>query len=182
MKRYALLDVETTGGSSRVDRVIDVGIALVDGLTLVDTWSSLVNPERNLSPFIEAITGISNALVKTAPTFDQLLGPIQRLLQDRILVAHNVAFDFGFMQQEFERFGLSFVMPRVCSVRLSRQFYPEYRHHNLDCLIDRFQLEIDNRHRALPDALLIYQLFNRFAKDFGAKTLEGLVDKLTIEP
>ncbi|CAG0955489.1 DNA polymerase III subunit epsilon [Rhodocyclaceae bacterium] len=153
------VDLETTGARAAADRITEVGIILVDGEE-VRHWSSLVNPQTRISGFIERLTGISNAMVATAPTFGEIASEVAGMLDGRLLVAHNAGFDYGFLQAEFQRLGQAFHTQVLCTVKLSRRLYPSYAKHNLDSLVERHRLVEDGRHRALADAKLIHQFWN----------------------
>lgn len=162
--RLAFIDLETTGADPVRDRITEIGIVEVDGDT-VSRWSTLVNPERAIPAFIERLTGISNAMVAEAPTFDQVAAELGRRLQGRLFVAHNARFDYGFVRHEYRRFGQRFQADVLCTVRLSRRLFPEHPRHNLDSLIERHGLAAGDRHRALADADLIWQFWERIGRE-----------------
>lgn len=157
-QRLAFIDLETTGGNPLVDRVTEIGIVEVDG-DRVSTWTSLVNPERAIPPFIQQLTGIRNEMVANAPTFAQLADELAERLQGRLFIAHNARFDYGFVKHEYLRLGQRFRADVLCTVRLSRRLFPQYPRHNLDSLIVRHGLTTGDRHRALADADLIWQFW-----------------------
>src|SRR5512135_667502 len=148
----ACVDLETTGGVAALDRVIEVGIVLLEDGSVVEEWSSLVNPGRRIPASIESFTGISNDMVRDAPPFEELSSDIGERLSGRLFIAHNARFDYGFLRNEFRRTGGKFSAPVLCTVRLSRLLHSHHRRHNLDTLIDRFDLQCGQRHRALGDA------------------------------
>lgn len=157
-QRLAFIDLETTGGNPLVDRVTEIGVVEVDG-DRVSTWTSLVNPERAIPPFIQQLTGIRNEMVANAPTFAQLADELAERLQGRLFIAHNARFDYGFVKHEYLRLGQRFRADVLCTVRLSRRLFPQYPRHNLDSLITRHGLTTGDRHRALADADLIWQFW-----------------------
>ncbi len=152
----AIVDVETTGGCATDHRIIEIGLTRGEQGRVTDTYSSLVNPERPIPWIITAITGITDQDVEDAPTFAAIHRTVRSLLDGCVFVAHNAPFDYGFLQQEFERLGQSFCADRLCTVRLSRTLYPRYRRHSLGHLIERFQLPCERRHRALDDANVVW--------------------------
>jgi DNA polymerase-3 subunit epsilon len=154
----AYLDVETTGADPREDRVTEVGLVEVVGGEIVGEWSTLVNPGRRISPGIEALTGISNEMVSRAPSFADISLDLAARLGGRLLVAHNARFDYGFLRNEFRRAGLPYQSDVLCTVKLSRALFPGEQRHNLDALIHRFQLSCAQRHRALADARVLFDL------------------------
>jgi len=153
------LDLETSGANLANDRVIEIGLIAVDADGARE-WSVLVNPERSLSPFITRLTGIDDAMLSKAPTFRQLADELLSWLRGRLLIAHNARFDYGFLRSEFQRLGIEFRSVTLCTVKLSRRLFPEHPRHNLDALIARHGLRPgSNRHRALGDARLLWELW-----------------------
>ena len=177
----AFVDLETSGTTATCDRITEVGIVQVDE-DGVREWHSLVNPETRISPFIESLTGISQAMVDAAPTFAQLAREIRDRLEGRLFIAHNARFDHGFLKNEFARLGHTFRPSVLCTVKLSRHLYPGFTRHNLDSLIERHQLEVCNRHRALGDARLIWQFWQRLQAAFTPDTLAAAIKHVTARP
>jgi DNA polymerase-3 subunit epsilon len=161
------LDLETTGASADRDRITEVGLVeVVDG-ALVGEWSTLVDPGRTIPPAVVSLTGITNEMVADAPSFAQIGVDLWERLEGRVLVAHNARFDYAFLRAEFRRLGIRFRTRVLCTVRLSRALFPEHRHHNLDCVMQRFGLSCAARHRALGDAQVVWAF---------ARELERVVD------
>jgi DNA polymerase III subunit epsilon len=165
-KKIAFVDVETTGGSPINDRIMEVGIIRVENGEVTAQYDSLINPQVQVPPFIQDMTGISDDDLVYAPTFDVVKDEVLSLLTGCSFIAHNVEFDYGFIRNEFKRVGLPIKLQHMCTVKLSRFFYPQFRHHNLDSIIERFNIECENRHRALGDALVIYKFYNQLLKEF----------------
>ncbi len=183
--RLAFVDLETTGGSPIEDRITEVGIIEVDldePARPVREWSALVNPDAPIPPFIETLTGITNAMVADAPRFEELADDILARLDGRLFIAHNARFDHGFLKNAFRRLDRPFRPPVLCTVRLSRKLYPGYARHNLDTLIERHRLVVDMRHRALGDARLLWQLWQRFHDALPADRIVTAIDQLTARP
>ena len=166
----AFVDLETTGTTPTGDRVTEIGIVRVHDGELVEEWSSLVNPECSIPEEIQALTGITNAMVRHAPTFAQLAPEVYDRLRDHLFVAHNARFDYGFLKHEFRRVELPFTADVLCTVRLSRRLYPEAVGHSLDALIARHRLEDavagdaasrTGRHSALGDARVLWRFVER---------------------
>ena len=177
MQGLAFVDLETTGGSITKDRITEIGIILVDE-TGVHEWSRLVHPQMRIPLFIEQITGISNAMLENAPNFEQVAQEVNALLQGKLFIAHNARFDYGFLKNEFKRLGMVFKPQVLCTVKLSRALYPQHHRHNLDSLIERHQLTVKERHRALGDAQLIYQFWQQLNQQFANDVLEQTIKKL----
>ncbi|MGV3742882.1 MAG: exonuclease domain-containing protein [Burkholderiaceae bacterium] len=179
--RLAFVDLETTGGTATVDRITEVGIIEVDE-DGVREWSSLVNPQMPIPPFIQSLTGISNEMVRTAPTFEELADAIHARLKDRVFIAHNARFDHGFLKNEFGRTGHAFHPSVLCTVRLSRRLYPEHARHNLDSLIERHGLRVSERHRALGDAQVLWQFWQEIHASHTPEVITEAVNKLLGRP
>lgn len=184
--KIAFVDLETTGARSNFDRVIEVGILRVEKGKLVESFESLINPLTHLPPEIVRITGITEADLLPAPTFNEVKHTIQELLKDCVFVAHNVRFDYGFLRGEFKRENITFSSKHFCTVRLSRLLYPRYKKHNLDSLIERFNFECERRHRALDDAKVLFSFYSHaqtaFAKDVFLKAVQTALKKPSIPP
>lgn len=145
-------------------------------------WQQLVNPGTRIPPFIEQLTGITNAMVADAPPFEAVAGEALRRLGGRLFIAHNARFDYGFLKTEFKRLGIEFRADVVCTVKLSRALYPEHHRHNLDSLIERHGLVAADRHRALADAQLIFQFWQKIRVDRGEALIEAALGKQNARP
>ncbi|MDR0244759.1 MAG: DNA polymerase III subunit epsilon [Burkholderia sp.] len=154
------VDLETTGGSPAEHRITEIGVVEIGPLG-VSTWTSLVNPAQAIPPFIQQLTGISDAMVRDAPSFASLAPALFDRLDGKLFVAHNASFDRGFLRAEFERAGLAFNPDVLCTVRLSRALFPRESRHGLDALIERHGLVPAARHRALADADLLWQFWRQ---------------------
>ena len=172
----AIVDLETTGGDPRVDRVTEVGVVLIDGATRRE-WSSLVNPEVSIPSNIQRFIGITDAMVADAPRFADLAGELAMLLQGRLFIAHNARFDHGFLRNEFARLGVSFSPQVMCSVKLSRALYPGFPRHGLDALMERLGIGCDARHRALGDARVVRDFLDIVVRDFDHPRIEQAMQK-----
>jgi len=169
------LDLETTGMIATHDRITEIGLVEVAEGELVGSWSQLVNPEKNIPPFIQTLTGITNEMVEDAPTFAQLAPELLARLQGKLLVAHNARFDYGFLKSEFGRLGLTYRSPVLCTAKLSRKLFPEHRRHNLDSLIERHGLACSARHRALGDAEVLWQFLQKLYAELDTNKIDAAV-------
>ncbi len=176
-KNFTIVDVETTGGSAFFNRVIEIGIIRVERGEVVQKYKSLINPGRDIPEFITEFTGISEKMVKKAPTFEDIAEVIFPLFEDSIFVAHNSSFDYKFLKSEFERCGFAFSMHTLCTLRLSRVLYPEHKKHNLSALIERFNFKCKNRHRAYDDAKVLLDFLKLVYKNFPGEHIETAVDR-----
>ena len=177
-RRYAFVDLETSGVSPSEDRITEIGIVLVDGDTLVEEWSTLIDPGIPIPPEITALTGITSEMVRGAPRFEAVLPEVARRLAGRVFVAHNARFDYGFLKAEFRRAGERFGADVLCTVRLSRRLFPQYGSHRLDALIDRHRLPAIDRHRALGDARAIRAFLQVLPRDADPDELESAIREL----
>ncbi|MEZ4180363.1 MAG: 3'-5' exonuclease [Candidatus Doudnabacteria bacterium] len=181
-QNLTIIDLETTGGSPVFSRVIEVGLLKVVAGKVSEQYQTLVNPQCDLPEFITKMTGITESHVMRAPTFAQIAEELWQKLEGSVFVAHNVGFDYGFLQTEFSRLGKEFKSDRLCTVRLSRQLYPEHKRHNLTSIIERFGFDVDNRHRAFDDASVLWDFLqlvqDEFDEDVLAKALKNSTIKL----
>ncbi len=174
VERLAFVDLETTGGSPALHRATEVGVIEVSAAG-VREWSSLVNPQTPIPPFIQKLTGITDAMVQDAPPFSMLAAELHARLDGALFVAHNAPFDHGFLQQEFERVGQLFEPRVVCTVKLSRKLFPEHARHNLDALVQRHGLHLPEaeRHRALGDARAVWHFWQHVCRNLPQHTLHA---------
>jgi DNA polymerase-3 subunit epsilon len=121
-------------------------------------------------------------MVENAPTFAELADELQTRLTDRIFIAHNARFDHGFLKNEFKRTGHEFRPSVLCTVRLSRKLFPGFARHNLDTLVERHRLHVTERHRALGDARLIWQFWQKIREEHADEVIEEAVSKLISRP
>ncbi len=151
-KKYAIIDIETTGGMAKRDRITEVGIVIHDGEKIIEEYESLVNPGRSIPPNITRITGITNEMVKDAPPFYKIAKTIVEMTEGAVFVAHNVRFDYGFIRHAFDELGYTYSKRQLCTVRLSRKAFPGLKSYSLGNLIKHFNISVNARHRALDDA------------------------------
>lgn len=182
MRPLAFVDLETTGATATSDRITEIGIVEVDADGSVREWQQLVNPGTRIPPFIEQLTGISNEMVADAPPFEAIARETMLRLEGRLFIAHNARFDYGFLKNEFKRLGITFRASVLCTVKLSRTLFPEHRRHNLDSLIERHELRADARHRALADAQLIFQFWQKIHADRSIADIEAALQAQNAHP
>ena len=182
MTALAFIDLETTGATASHDRITEIGIVEVDADGSVQEWQQLVNPGQRIPPFIEQLTGISNEMVASAPAFAEVAEEALRRLRGRLFIAHNARFDYSFLKAEFKRLGIDFRANVLCTVKLSRALYPEHHRHNLDSLIERHGLRAADRHRALADAQLIHQFWQKIHVDRSSEEIAAALNKLNARP
>lgn len=181
---YVVVDIETTGGSARYHRIIEIAIVIFEGEEIVERFSSLVNPGVYIPAYITALTGIDDDMVADAPTFGEMAPYIKKLFQDGVFVAHNVNFDYGFLKKEFELAGVQFEMKKLCTVRLSRKVIPGLSSYALGNICRHLGIVNEARHRALGDAMatveLLKYLINHDENDFLSKSLKSNSKEATL--
>ena len=107
---YTIVDLEATGGKFNEESIIEIAIYKFDGVSITDQFISLVNPEKEIHPYVEKLTGISTKMLKTAPRFHEIAKRVIEITSDSVLVAHNAQFDYRILQLEFKRLGFDFSM------------------------------------------------------------------------
>lgn len=180
-KSLALVDVETTGMSATRNRVIEIAIIRIEGSKIMDTFTSCINPQISIPPFITHLTGISNHDVESAPIFGEVKHKVKKILKGATFVAHNVWFDYSFIRSEFERVDIPFESRRCCTVRLSRRLFPQYKSHSLESVIQRFGFTYKSRHRAYDDAYILWQFLKKIKKEIPSPLVRDTWEFLTRE-
>jgi DNA polymerase-3 subunit epsilon len=155
---YAIVDIETTGGSSRLEKITEIAIYQHDGKKITGEFVSLINPERSIPYFITSLTGISNEMVENAPRFYEVAKQIIEFTEGRIFVAHNARFDYSFIRQEFKALGYNFKRNILDTVTLGRKLIPGHRSYSLGNICREIGIEINGRHRAAGDAFATVKL------------------------
>jgi DNA polymerase III subunit epsilon len=156
---YAIIDIETTGGSALAEKITEIAVYLHDGNQITGEWVSLINPERSIPYFITNLTGISNEMVEEAPRFYEIAKKLIELTEGRTIVAHNARFDYSFIRQEFKSLGYNFRRTVLDTVALSRKLIPGHRSYSLGNICADLNITISGRHRAAGDALATVKLF-----------------------
>lgn len=174
---YAIIDVETTGGVARYERIVEIAIVLHDGEKVTDTFSTLLNPERSIPWPITQLTGITEEMVVKAPKFFEVAKQVVQLTEGRIFVAHNVSFDYAFVREEFARLGYDFQRRQLCTVRLARKVFPGLSSYSLSSLKKHFSIHTNKSHRALDDTMATARLFElMLAEQHGKGEVRQLVN------
>ena len=174
---YVIIDVETTGGKFNEEGITEVAIHRFDGLNIVDSFISLINPEKEIQPFVVNLTGINSKMLKNAPKFYEVAKRILEITQDCVMVAHNASFDYRVIKNEFSRLGYPFEMPTLCTVELSKILLPDLESYSLGKLCRTIGIPVSDRHRANGDALATIKLFEILLQ----KDVKKLIVKNTIK-
>ncbi|MDO6576816.1 exonuclease domain-containing protein [Alteromonas stellipolaris] len=149
---YVVVDIETTGGNNSYNRITEIGMVKIVAGEVVDTYQTLINPQRRIPATITRLTGISDDMVADAPLFVEVAESIASFTDEAVFVAHNVNFDYGFIKQEFARLELPFKRPKLCTVREMRKVNPGLPSYSLANLTRHFDIKMEQHHRALSDA------------------------------
>jgi DNA polymerase-3 subunit epsilon len=181
---YAIIDIETTGGNSRTGKITEIAVFLHNGSKVVDVYETLVNPGMPIPPFVSKLTGISDDMVKDAPSFEEVASTLNAFTANAIFVAHNAHFDYGFVREEFRRVGVDFKRKKLCTVQLSRHAFPGLASYSLDKITAQLDIKLNGHHRAASDAEATAALFDRilevhngvglFDMHIGMPSLEGI--------
>ena len=179
---YAVIDVETTGLSPKTEKITEIAIYTHDGEQIVDEFSTLVNPEKNIPFQITRLTGINNKMVKDAPKFYEIAKKIVEFTEGKIFVGHNVSFDYNFVRSEFKSLGYDYNRKTLCTVKLARKLIPGKSSYGLGKLCKELDIQISDRHRAHGDALAttkVLELLLSIDHKAADKTLRGYNSSLS---
>ena len=168
---YTIIDIETTGNGLKGNNITEISIFKFDGETVVDEFTSLVNPQCPIPNFITGLTGIDDEMVRNAPTFKTIAKHVLTITEDCVFVAHAVNFDYGVIKEEFRRLGIEFIRKKLCTVRLSRKLIPGLQSYSLGKLCSAVGIPLKDRHRARGDAKATVTLFKRLLQQPDAHTV-----------
>ena len=169
--KFAVVDLETTGGKPSDGRITEIGVVLMDDTNVEGTFQALVDPCMPIQPFVQRLTGITDEMVQGKPQFSAIAEDLMGMLQDRIFVAHNVQFDSRFMMAELKRCAIKYDPPRLCTVKLSRRFFPGLPSYSLHNLAESLELPDFNHHRALADASAAAEILKLVYEKIGPEKL-----------
>ncbi len=180
-KHYTIIDIETTGGDPRKDRITEIAAYRFDGEKVVDSLETLINPGIPIPPFITRITGINNEMVQSAPKFFEVAKRLVEITQDSVFVAHNVRFDYSFIQREYRNLGYTFSRKKLCTIQLSKKLIPEAPSYGLTKLCNYVGITNEDRHRAAGDAKATLELFQQLIySDGDQKIRQALSEEIAI--
>lgn len=162
---FAIVDIETTGGYASGNSITEIAIAIHDGKQMTDYFETLINPEAPIPKYIQALTGITNAMISQAPLFEEVAPKIYALLHDKVFVAHNVNFDYSFVKHHLAQNGYELDCKKLCTVRLARKVLPGHPSYSLGNLCRCLEIQIEQRHRAGGDTLATVKLFECILKN-----------------
>jgi DNA polymerase-3 subunit epsilon len=179
---FAIIDVETTGLKASSERITEIAVYLHDGKKVTGSFQTLLNPEKRIPFRVTGLTGISNRMVAGKPRFCDIARDIVRMTEGRIIVGHNVSFDYGFLRAEFKRLFYDFKRKTLCTKKLSRKLLPGRRSYGLGSLSNDLGIDNEARHRAGGDALATVKLFEHLRsveEDILRLSLKGLNSNLS---
>jgi len=156
---YSIIDIESNGAGFRKECIIDIAIYRYDGQKITDQFISLVNPESDITPFVQKLTGITPKMVKTAPKFHELAKRVVEITQNTTLVGHNIDFDYRMLRQSFSRLGYDFKINTLDTIPLAKKLIPDEVSYSLQKLVKSLGIPLANAHRAEGDARATLELF-----------------------
>ena len=182
LEAITYLDLETTGATPLRDRITEIALVRFEHGVEVARWQTLINPEQSIPAFIQNLTGINNDMVANAPTFAEVADKLLSFLEGAVMAAHNVRFDHGFIKAEFKRLGITLRQKVLCTVKLSRLLYPEYKSHGLDAIVLRHHIANIVRHRAMGDVEAMLAFVEVARNELGPQALNDAVQTLMSAP
>jgi len=156
---YAVTDIETTGGYASGNGITEIAVYIYDGTDIIDRFESLVNPHQPIPHFVQVLTGITDEMVQLAPSFEEIAPKLVELFQGKVFVAHNVNFDYSFINHQLQSLGYTLNCKKLCTVRYTRKIFPKLPSYSLGNLCKHFEIPLYNRHRAAGDARATVELF-----------------------
>lgn len=162
---YAIVDIETTGSYAAANGITEISIHVHDGTTVVEKFETLINPGQPIPYYIQAMTGINDKMVATAPRFEEVAEKIYNILHDKIFIAHNVNFDYSFINSHLKECGFDLNSKKLCTVRLSRKIFPGFPSYSLGKLCESLNIKINDRHRAGGDTAATVKVFELLLKN-----------------
>lgn len=182
---FVVFDVETTGFSNLNDRIIEIGAVRIENGVIADSFGTLVNPEISIPEDVVKLTNISDNMVSGAPKIEEIFPKFHGFIKDSILVAHNAAFDIGFVKRLYDKMNQPFDNPYIDTLEISRIKTPNVKSHRLKDIAKRLNISLVNAHRAVDDARATAEIFlSLLSEEFScgslAVTLES-IERLKLE-
>lgn len=181
-KYYIIVDIETTWLSKDRHSITEIAAVLFDGKKILKEYQTLINPQTPIPWFITHLTGITNAMVKNAPTIDKALPDFFKFIEDHILVAHNATFDYGFLNNNALRYLHTPIQNKtLCTRKLANRLVSELQSKRLECLCERFNIINESAHRAMGDVMATTKVFEQFLKLLKNKWIEDTTEILKFQ-
>lgn len=178
---YAVIDIETTGNHALHHRITEIAILNFDGEKITDRFSTLIHPKSGVPYFISELTGITDEMLQNAPAFEEVAAHIDLFTRDRVLVGHNVHFDYSFLKQAFQNAGTHFQRKTLCTLRLSRKIVPGFQSYALGNLCRSLKISQRPVHRAESDALAALEVFRYLQRSDKNGVIETSLKKRNTE-
>jgi DNA polymerase-3 subunit epsilon len=172
---YAVVDIETTGSYAMGNGITEIAIVIHDGKEVLDFYETLVNPGRPIPYFIQNLTGINDAMVASAPPFEEVAKHVFEMLQDKVFVAHNVNFDYSFVKHHLEECGYRLDTRKLCTVRLARKVIPGLYSYSLGKLCHQLGVKLTNHHRAGGDAMATAEILSMVVARDDKNVIAGML-------
>lgn len=173
--QFAVVDIETTGGYAAGNGITEIAVFVTDGYKITDSYYALLNPEVPIPSFIESLTGITNERVRDQPVFENVAAELFSVLKDRIFVAHNVNFDYSFVNYHLKKYGYQLDKRKICTIRLGRKVIPGLKGYGLDKICNHLKIQIEGRHSALGDARATTELFHLLIAKGGFQPIDQML-------
>lgn len=167
LKDYVILDVETTGFSSKTEKIIEIALQKVANGEPTDKFTSLVNPGKALPARIVALTGITDAMLENAPNFSGIAKDVKQFIGNSIVLAHNAVFDLGFLNEAFRQCGIKSSFQYLDTIKIAKMAYPGLPNYKLETLISKLDLAEKQSHRAMDDVQCTLKLYQSACEKLG---------------
>lgn len=175
---YSIIDIESNGAGYRKECIIDIAIYKYDGQKIVDQFISFVNPESDITPFVQKLTNITPKMVKTAPKFHEIAKRVIEITENTTLVGHNIDFDYRMLRQSFQRLGYDYKINTLDTIPLAKKLIPDEVSYSLGKLVKSLGIPLTNHHRAEGDARATLELFKLLvSKDTGNEIIQKQHDE-----
>ena len=159
IKMYAIIDTETSGGKYNEEKIIEIAIIIYDGKNIIDTFTTLIKPNVKVDYFVQKLTGIKNSDLVDKKTFKDYAELISNLASNKIIVGHNVEYDYRILKNELETCNIKLSSETICTIKMSKEKYNDLKYYNLNYLCNYFNIKLKNHHRAYDDAFATLELF-----------------------
>lgn len=173
---FVVFDIETTGLSNKNDGITEIGAVKIKNNKIIDTFSSLVNPEQYIPEKIVELTGITNEMVKDQPTIEKVLPEFLKFVGNTPVVAHNADFDTGFIREKAKQYGINFNNTVIDTLKLARALLPNLKKHKLNIVAKELNISLENHHRAVDDATATAEMFIKFIEMMQERGMNSLGD------
>ena len=178
---YAIVDIETTGGYASANGITEIAVFVHDGERVIKHFETLINPGQSIPRYITALTGIDDAMVEDAPSFDEIADTLHDILKDNIFIAHSVNFDYSFVKHQLKQAGIELQAKKLCTVRLGRKVFPGLPSYSLGNLCRSLNIDVQDRHRAGGDAKATVKLFEHMLAQGAMMHIDAMLKRTSGE-